>query len=114
MSTPYVGLQHVMKSSQPGQGIPEVFPLDEHPSVPQHTGDYRRAVKNRLIRLLEERFEVQSVMVGAFQMKLSDAVPEKYLLKASEYLLEQLKKDPEPGALATMLENCVQTLKRSL
>jgi hypothetical protein len=110
MSTPFVGLKRVAQSLPFDGQTPWASAASDNPdSSTSHRSEARR----RLIQVLETRLGVQSIQVGAFMMRLSEEVPERHLVKATHYLMEQLRQEAEPSQSAAVLEECLRTLLKS-
>lgn len=107
MSTPYVGLKSVFQQTRFTGESPWV---KQDAPTPEHTGDARREAKRRLIRILETQLGVQTIQIGAFHMRLSEDVPERHLLKATYYLLQQMKEEAIPSPHIEPLETCLVNL----
>ena len=110
MSTPYVSLRQVLKQPLYSGSESWAESADQTPELTMNTADYRKEMKRRLIKVLETDLGVQSLQVGAFQMELSEDVPERHLLKATHYLLEQLRQEREPSKYISVLEECLTVL----
>ncbi len=108
MSTPYVGLKQVFGAAQ--------VPKSETPWDPMNTPmtaaseDYRKEVKRRLIHALTTQFGIETIQVGPLVMKLTEAVPDRHLLKAVHYLLEQYKAEPDTSVDTALLTSCLKHL----
>jgi hypothetical protein len=105
MSTPYVGLKQVFQETVVEKANPWVE-TEKTPAENAVNPDIE--AKSQLIQILEKDFGVLSIVVGAFQMKLSEEVPNKHLLKSAHYLLEQLKHEPHASSQRQLLEACLQ------
>lgn len=114
MSTPYVGLKQVFGKSK-AQGATPWTQAEAGGATPEltQTGDYRREVKRRLLQVLDQQLGVMSIQVGAFQMRLTPDVPDRHLVKATHYLIQQLKEESEPSPHVETLESCLVSLLRS-
>jgi hypothetical protein len=110
MSTPYVGLKRVVQKTRPEGQSPWVT-MDAEESG--RVAPTREEAKARLIRILESQLGVQTLQVGAFQMKLGPEVPERHLLKASYYLVQQMKEEAEKSPLIETLEECLIQMLRA-
>ncbi len=111
MSTPYVGLKAVLQKARFDGENP--WRLDGL-NITEHSEEYRRTIKRRLVEVLESRFGVQSIQVGYCQVALSEEVPGKPLLNSAQTLLEEFKLDSLPPKHLDLLQECVNAFQRTL
>lgn len=107
MSTPYVGLKQVTRFS-PFEGNSSW--LDQDPAVsPEETIDNRyQSAKQDLLHLLEHEFGIEAIDIGMLRMRLTEVIPDRHLMKATQYLLEQLRLEAKPSKHLASLEHCLQ------
>lgn len=110
MSTPYVGLKKVFQESVADKSKVSIETEKKQQESPEKN---HQEAKRQLIQILEKDFGILSIVVGAFQMKLSEEVPDKQLMKATQYLLEQIKHEKDTSPKRQLLEAGIQHFFKS-
>jgi len=105
MSTPYVGLKRVFAEPAPHSAwsVPSSAKLEEIvEEMVQITSSTfaaetrKERAKDQLIAFLSQDLGVEYITVGPLTMRLTSLVPERHLMKAAHYLLEQMIQEGEP------------------